>query len=368
MSELLSIGHLGVQRLGIGLTRITSGQLTLQEAAKVRTAVIEKLVPNPGSVLVDTSPIYSGGLSQLIAGDLKRKFGDKVLLATKYFPEDNHKSEDVVASVRASMKAMMVDQIDLLQLHWPNHLADFSEIAAGLEVLQDKDLVKCLGFSNFTPAEVECTKRFSHLRFITCQQEANFATIPASQHTDPELVNILYGVLLQGRLAPSQKVLSEINRLAYKLGCSSTSLVVSYFLSRYPPSMFVAKVAKLDHLADLLFGTKLSLPDPVTETLDSLMPKKPLYIDPNRVILEGDWARSAYLCYEDALRDPHNLIPSPFSLACRLRKFKVILPIKVHQDGDNYRIDEYDQFDHIKKYWAARIAFPNSKIPVLLVN
>lgn len=75
---------------------------------------------------------------------------EDVWLTTKLKP-DWFGAADAAAKTEASLKALAVEYVDLLLLHWPNPNVPLEETFAALAPLVEDGRVRHLGVSNFTP-------------------------------------------------------------------------------------------------------------------------------------------------------------------------------------------------------------------------
>ena len=352
-----------MQRLGIGLTRLSDSK-----DIQMRTRLIESSINSDGAVFLDTSPLYSSGRSEIFAGNLKKSFGHSIFLASKYYPKNGQTALNVFKNVHTSINNMGLESIDLLQIHWPNPLCNLDEVLEGFKALKVDGLVKNFGLSNFCSAEVDEITRKSEVNFISHQNEFNFSVIKPVI-TDPErTVPIIYGALLQGRLAPSRFVCAKLEKIALLFGVSVPSLIIAYVFNKFPKSICIVKVSHDERLAQLQEGLNIELTPDSFAQLDCLLPNEPLYVDAEKILLRGDKIRAPYLSLEDALENKLDLIPCPLSLATRIRKYRIILPLKVFRSEDQFLIEDYDPFDQIKKFWAWKLAYPGKKVPVSIID
>lgn len=70
-------------------------------------------------------------------------------ITTKVHP-DNYSEEQFLSSVEASLKALQVDRVDALLLHWPPADRDVAPSLRLLQSARDKGLADAIGVSNYT--------------------------------------------------------------------------------------------------------------------------------------------------------------------------------------------------------------------------
>ena len=114
----------------------------------------------------DTAQAYGSGrserlLGRALAADL-RSARDSVVIATKggLRIEGDTLVRDASAAwlrkgVAASLDALGTDHIDLYQVHWPDPDTPISETAAALAELAREGLIRHVGVSNYTVAQIE---------------------------------------------------------------------------------------------------------------------------------------------------------------------------------------------------------------------
>jgi len=354
-----------ILKLGIGMTKLGIRENHNPDYIDRRANVIEKAT-ELGRILVDTSPIYGNGFSEDVTSKVISRLKQKLFISTKYYPQDKHRRCDVINSIKGSISRLKIDKIDLLQIHWPNWLADTEEICEGLIEAKQLGLIKNIGVCNFSDKELSEIQKIKKLPIISNQIELNLLNINDYSKKRLDLVEILYGSLLQGRL-------TDVNHRTHLIswsknyGLKPSVVTVAYLLKRSYPSICVAKVSSIDHLSDLIQALELKL-DPMLEDQLFSINTDTQYIDHSQIILKGDQYRDPYLTFEDAINNKLDLFPSPLSLAVRTLKFDLVSPIKVFRTSDLYEVDNYDPFDQVKKFWAWRIAYPDAKIPIRVIS
>lgn len=157
------LGPLTVSRLGLGCNSIGS-RLDLAATRRLVDAALDA-----GIRLFDTADIYGNRSGSLITGNLggsERQLGevlrgrrDRVVLATKFGGDMGDgraggRPEYVRKATEASLRRLETDRIDLLYYHWPDEVTPIAETAGAMAELLDEGLVRAIGMSNVSAAEL----------------------------------------------------------------------------------------------------------------------------------------------------------------------------------------------------------------------
>jgi Predicted oxidoreductases (related to aryl-alcohol dehydrogenases) len=126
-------------------------------------SVADRLVArafDAGVNFIDTADIYSEGLSEEITGEAIRRSGrarSDVVLATKVFgatgPGVNDRGASrghIMSGIKASLKRLGTDYIDLYQIHGLDRLTPIEETVQALDDLVRQGHVRYVGVSNWT--------------------------------------------------------------------------------------------------------------------------------------------------------------------------------------------------------------------------
>ncbi|MGD0289273.1 MAG: aldo/keto reductase [Candidatus Binataceae bacterium] len=138
--ELRELGKTGtmVPEIGVGVWRYGGGVEPLHLAIK------------SGASFIDTAEAYG---TENVVGQAVKSIRDQVFIATKVSGSHLHHDE-VLKAADASLRRLGTDYIDLYQIHWPNSLVPIKETVGAMEELVDRGLVKYIGVSNFSTAEL----------------------------------------------------------------------------------------------------------------------------------------------------------------------------------------------------------------------
>jgi len=112
----------------------------------------------------DTAEYYGHGHSERVLGETLADVRDRVVLATKVFP--NHlKRPQVLNACHQSLKNLKTDVIDLYQIHWPagsfgSPKVPIEETMGALNELKDQGKIRAIGVSNFSRAQLQEALRY----------------------------------------------------------------------------------------------------------------------------------------------------------------------------------------------------------------
>jgi diketogulonate reductase-like aldo/keto reductase len=131
-----------VPEIGVGVWRYGGGVEPLRRAIEL------------GAYLIDTAEAYG---TEKVVGEAIRNIRDHVFIATKV--SGSHlRHDEVLRAAEASLKRLNIDYIDLYQIHWPNSLVPIDETMRAMEALVDRGLVKYIGVSNFSSADLRAAQ------------------------------------------------------------------------------------------------------------------------------------------------------------------------------------------------------------------
>jgi aryl-alcohol dehydrogenase-like predicted oxidoreductase len=171
---------LEVSVVGLGCNNF-GGRLGADGTAAVLEAALES-----GITFFDTADIYGGaGASERLMGAALEGRRDEYLIATKFgwemdgaegVPEAPRGSREYIRwAVEGSLRRLRVERIDLYQYHRPDGVTPIAETLAALDELVREGVIRAIGCSNVTVAELEEAERVSRerglARFVTVQNQ-----------------------------------------------------------------------------------------------------------------------------------------------------------------------------------------------------
>lgn len=136
------------------LGTMTFGQQTFDEDAAV---MLETALRN-GIAEFDTAYVYNDGECERLLGRVLRNFdATEYRIATKVNPRVTGKldREAILMQFRTSLERLQMDAVDVLYLHFPDHLVCLEEMLSTCDELFRAGKIKELGVSNYPAGEVD---------------------------------------------------------------------------------------------------------------------------------------------------------------------------------------------------------------------
>lgn len=138
-----------VPLIGYGTAPLGKDKISTEHAVKCLNHAIDQ-----GITYIDTSPDYG---SEPKVGEVMRTRRDDVFLATKI---NNRSKEGVLDEIKASLKKLQTDHVDLIQVHAVGAWADLEQALApdgalaGCEEAREQGLVRFIGITGHVRPEI----------------------------------------------------------------------------------------------------------------------------------------------------------------------------------------------------------------------
>src|SRR3954470_7640655 len=148
--RFVEVGGVRVSVIGLGTWQFGSREWGYGDTYAEREAGdIVRRALDLGINLIDTAEIYAFGRSERVVGRAIQGRRDDAFLASKVFPVAPISSV-VQQRAAASASRLLVDCIDLYQVHWPNPVVPLSSTMRGMAALQRAGAIDHVGVSNFS--------------------------------------------------------------------------------------------------------------------------------------------------------------------------------------------------------------------------
>ncbi|CAN5527506.1 aldo/keto reductase [soil metagenome] len=291
------------------------GQVQQEDAdALLRTAI------DAGVNFVDTANVYSNGLSEEITGQAIRNVGvarDEIVLATKVLgpmgqgPNSRGASRGhIMDQVKASLKRLGTDHIDLYQIHGWDSVTPIEETLRALDDLVRQGHVRYVGVSNWAAWQIAKGLGISErLRLARFESTQSYYTI-AGRDLERELVPLmrseglglmvwspLAGGYLSGKyrggvakdvrratfdfppvdIAKGDKVLDAMAQIAEAKGVSIARIALAWLLHQPHVTSVIVGAKRVEQLADNLGAVDVVLSPDELATLDKVSALAPEY-------------------------------------------------------------------------------------------
>ncbi|NQW23302.1 MAG: aldo/keto reductase [SAR202 cluster bacterium] len=255
-----------VSEIGLGTWKYKGGAEPLQKGIDL------------GANLIDTAEMYR--TEDAVGAAIKGR-RDKVFLATKV--SGNHLGYDtVLKAAETSLRLLNDNVIDLYQIHWSNSGVPIHETMRAMEQLVDRGLVRYIGVSNFSVAELkEAQQAMSKYPIVSNQVLYNLKKRDIERDLIPycaenNITVIAYTPLADGSLTGKSRFLPDIGRsilegIAQDLGKTSAQVALNWCLSR-PNMIVIPKSNSVARTVENCGASGWSLTSDQVATLDEAFP------------------------------------------------------------------------------------------------
>jgi aryl-alcohol dehydrogenase-like predicted oxidoreductase len=278
-SGVYKLGDRVVKRLGYGAMQLAgAGVFGPPRDHDAALAVLRAAIAN-GVNHIDTSDFYGPHVTNQLIREALAPYPDDLVIVTKIGARRGadgswHAAlsrEEIVQAVHDNLRNLGVEVLDVVNLRamFDVHGPAEGSIEAPLAVLaelQQQGLVRHIGLSNVTPAQIAEGRR---MREIVCvQNHYNLA-----HRTDDSLIDDLAGdgvayvpYFPLGGFTPLQS--SILSDVAARLGATPMRVALAWLLRRAPNILLIPGTSSVRHLQENLAAAECPLPDDAAEELD----------------------------------------------------------------------------------------------------
>jgi diketogulonate reductase-like aldo/keto reductase len=263
--ELGSTGEM-VPEIGLGTWKYKGGPEPLRRGIEL------------GATLIDTAEMYK---TEDAVGEAIKDRRDKVFLATKVLGS-NLRHDAVLKAAENSLRLLDDDVIDLYQIHWSNHSVPIAETMGAMEELVDRGMVRYIGVSNFSVAEMkEAQQAMTKNPLVSNQvlynlkhREIERDLIPYC--ADNNITVIAYTPLADGSLSGRSRLLpgkrgSALEQVAEEAGKTPAQVALNWCLFR-PNVIVIPKTNSVERTVQNCEASGWSLTADQIATLDAAFP------------------------------------------------------------------------------------------------
>ena len=276
-----SLGDRLVNRLGYGAMQLAGpGVFGPPKDRDAALTVLREAVAG-GVNHIDTSDFYGPHVTNQLIREALHPYPDGLTIVTKvgavrgadasWNPAQS--PAELTKAVHDNLRNLRVDVLEVVNLrvmgdvHAPSE-GSIAEQFTALAELQRRGLIRRLGLSNVTGAQVEEARAIAPV--VCVQNQFNLA-----HRDDDALVDDLAGQGIAyvpffplGGFSPLQS--STLSNVAARLGATPMQVALAWLLSRSPNILLIPGTSSPDHLRENLASAELKLPDAMLAELDSM--------------------------------------------------------------------------------------------------
>jgi pyridoxine 4-dehydrogenase len=275
------LGDLTVNRIGYGAMRLSGPHVFGPPADKDGALSVLRTAVECGVNHIDTSDFYGPHVTNQLIREALHPYRDELVIVTKigarrgadasWLPA--HSSAELEQAVHDNLRNLGLDKLDVVNLRVmidPMQPAEGSIEAplTALAELQRKGLLRHIGLSNVTPAQVAEGRRICDI--VCVQNHYNLV-----HRTDDALIDelardhIAYVPFFPlGGFSPLQS--ATLSDVAARLGTSPNHVALAWLLHRAPNVLLIPGTASISHLKENLAAETLLLPDDIVVELDGM--------------------------------------------------------------------------------------------------
>lgn len=275
-----SLGDRSVNRMGYGAMQLAGpGVFGPPKDRDAAIAVLRAAVTN-GVNHIDTSDFYGPHVTNQLIREALHPYPDGLMIVTKVGAVRGADASwipaltpaELTRAVHDNIRNLRVDRIDVVNLRvggiqGPSEVS-IEEQFATLAGLQGQGLIRHLGLSNVTSAQIKQARSISHV--VCVQNHYNIV-----HRGDDALIDELAGSGIAyvpffplGGFAPLQSaILSEV---AAQLGATPMQTALAWLLHRAPNILLIPGTSSINHLHENLAAAGLALSDAALARLNAI--------------------------------------------------------------------------------------------------
>jgi len=281
-SGTFTLGHRSVKRLGYGAMQLAGpGVFGPPKDRGAALAVLREAVAR-GVNHIDTSDFYGPHITNQLIREALHPYRDDLTIVTKisarrgddgsWIPAMSR--EELIQAVHDNLRNLGLDMLDVVNLrsmfdiHGPAE-GSIEEPLTVVAELQRQGLVRHIGLSNVTPAQVAEGRKICEI--VCVQNHYNIA------HRDDDALidqlardGIAYVPFFPlGGFSPLQS--STLSGVAARLGATPMQVALAWLLRRSPNILLIPGTSSIAHLHENLAAAELALPGDAVKELDSVV-------------------------------------------------------------------------------------------------
>lgn len=226
----VSIPVLGLGTWGMG------GKETPNKARDSETVTAIRMAIELGLTHLDTAEYYGAGHAEELIGEAIEGMDRKTLFITSKVWHNHLRRNDLLNSMRASLKRLGVDQVDLYLVHWPNPDVPLKETMSAMEECIREGFTRFIGVSNFSAQLMQEAQSYlegtrliaNQVQYSLLDQKPRMELLPACRKMGVSLV--AYRPLERGALLETPN--SVMDEIAEAHGKTRVQVAINWLISQ----------------------------------------------------------------------------------------------------------------------------------------
>jgi len=281
MTKTFLLGGREVRRMGYGAMQLAGpGVFGPPKDRDAAIAVLREAVAS-GVNHIDTSDFYGPHITNQLIREALHPYADDLVIVTKlgavrdsdggWLPAQE--PEDLERGVHDNLRNLGLDALEVVNMrmmgdvHAPSEGSVEKQITA-LAELQQRGLIRHIGLSNATPAQIAEAQRI--VKIVCVQNHYNLV-----HRADDALIDELAAKGIAyvpffplGGFTPIQS--SALIDIAATIGATPMQVALAWLLQRAPNILLIPGTSSVGHLRENLHAAQLELNDEILAKLDAI--------------------------------------------------------------------------------------------------
>jgi len=281
MTKTFLLGDREVRRMGYGAMQLAGpGVFGPPKDRDAAIAVLREAVAS-GVNHIDTSDFYGPHITNQLIREALHPYADDLVIVTKlgavrdsdggWLPAQE--PEDLERGIHDNLRNLGLDALEVVNMrmmgdvHAPSEGSVEKQITA-LAELQQRGLIRHIGLSNATPAQIAEAQRIVN---IVCVQNHYNLVHRADDALIDELAakGVAYVPFFPlGGFTPIQS--SALTDIAATIGATPMQVALAWLLQRAPNILLIPGTSSVGHLRENLHAAQIELNDEILAKLDAI--------------------------------------------------------------------------------------------------
>lgn len=275
------LGDQAVGRLGYGAMQLAGPGVFGPPRDRDAAMAVLRTAVDAGVNHIDTSDFYGPHVTNRLIREALAPYPDDLVIVTKIGARRGEDAswipafspEELTQAVHDNLRNLGLDRLEVVNLrimfdtHEPAEGSIEAPLAA-LAELQRQGLIRHIGLSNVTPAQIAEGRRIA--KIVCVQNQYNLV-----HRADDALIDdlardgIAYVPFFPlGGFTPLQS--STLSNVAKHLGVTPMQVALAWLLRRAPNILLIPGTSSVEHLQENLAAAELALPDDTLIELDGM--------------------------------------------------------------------------------------------------